>query len=59
VTISKGEKEVWVNCFCNTWRKNWQKEFILVFQLQNYRQKRETALKLGKNLHEKLFYSAK
>jgi hypothetical protein len=23
VTNSKGEKEVWVNCFCNTWRKNW------------------------------------
>ena len=30
VTNKKGEKEVWVNCFCNTWNKNWQKEILLV-----------------------------
>lgn len=26
----KGEKLVWVNCFCNTWDKNWKKELISV-----------------------------
>lgn len=30
VTNSKGEKEVWVNCFCDTWKKNWRKELIFV-----------------------------
>lgn len=25
---SKGEKEVWVNCFCNTWNSAWKKEII-------------------------------
>ncbi len=28
---SKGEKEVWVNCFCNTWDKNWRTNLIFVF----------------------------
>ncbi len=27
---SKGEKEVWVNCFCNTHNKNWKTERIVV-----------------------------
>jgi hypothetical protein len=26
----KGEKEVWINCFCHTWDTNWRKELILV-----------------------------
>ena len=26
----KGEKEVWINGFCNTWDKNWKTEIILV-----------------------------
>jgi hypothetical protein len=30
VTNDKGEKEVWINCFCDTWGKNWRKEQILV-----------------------------
>ena len=30
VVNSKGEKEVWINCFCNTWEKNWKNEIILV-----------------------------
>lgn len=30
VTNYKGEKEVWVNCFCDTWKKNWRKELIFV-----------------------------
>jgi len=30
VINSKGEKEVWVNCFCDTWKKNWRKELIFV-----------------------------
>ena len=28
---SKGEKEVWVNCFCNTWDENWRKSLVFVF----------------------------
>lgn len=27
---SKGEKEVWVNCFCNTHNLNWRTESIIV-----------------------------
>lgn len=27
---SKGEKEVWINCFCNTWDKNWKTNLIFV-----------------------------
>ena len=30
VVNKKGEKEVWVNCFCNTWNKNWRKEMLKV-----------------------------
>ncbi len=30
VTNEKGEKEVWVNCFCNTWDENWKKGLIFV-----------------------------
>jgi hypothetical protein len=30
ITNSKGEKEVWVNCFCNSWKKDWRKELIRV-----------------------------
>jgi len=30
VTNDKGEKVVWVNCFCDTWKKNWRKEVIFV-----------------------------
>ena len=30
VINSKGEKEVWVNCFCNTWNKNWKTYLIMV-----------------------------
>lgn len=31
VTNKKGEKEVWVNCFCRTWdTNNWKKEILLV-----------------------------
>ena len=29
-TNSKGEKEVWINCFCDTWNKNWKTELIMV-----------------------------
>ena len=28
VINSKGEKEVWINCFCDTWRKEWRKDFM-------------------------------
>jgi hypothetical protein len=28
VINEKGEKEVWVNCFCNSWDRNWKKEII-------------------------------
>lgn len=27
---SKGEKEVWVNCFCDTWNSDWKKDLIYV-----------------------------
>jgi hypothetical protein len=27
---SKGEKEVWVNCFCDAWNTDWKKELIIV-----------------------------
>lgn len=30
VTNNKGEKEVWVNYFCDTWNMNWKKEILLV-----------------------------
>lgn len=31
VTNKKGEKEVWVNCFCHTWDNNkWKKDILLV-----------------------------
>ncbi|MEX6690896.1 hypothetical protein QTN47_25530 [Danxiaibacter flavus] len=31
VTNKKGEKEVWVNCFCYTWdNKNWKTNILLV-----------------------------
>jgi hypothetical protein len=31
VTNKKGEKEVWVNCFCDTWRSDrWKTEIIIV-----------------------------
>lgn len=28
VINEKGEKEVWINCFCNSWDRNWKKEII-------------------------------
>ena len=27
---STGEKEVWINCFCDTWNKNWRKSIAIV-----------------------------
>jgi hypothetical protein len=27
---NKGEKEIWVNGFCNTWNKRWKEELIFV-----------------------------
>jgi hypothetical protein len=30
VINKKGEKEVWINCFCNTWDKNWREGLIIV-----------------------------
>lgn len=30
-TNEKGEKEIWVNCFCNTWDKNWKENLIFIF----------------------------
>jgi hypothetical protein len=30
VINDKGEKEVWINCFCNTFIKGWRKEIIMV-----------------------------
>ncbi|MFY9310383.1 MAG: hypothetical protein WAQ28_15160 [Bacteroidia bacterium] len=30
VINTKGEKEVWINCFCNTWEKDWKKEIVIV-----------------------------
>ncbi|SDD00270.1 hypothetical protein [Williamwhitmania taraxaci] len=30
ITNVKGEKEVWVNCFCATWNTDWRKDLILV-----------------------------
>ncbi|MDL2313262.1 hypothetical protein LJC68_10350, partial [Bacteroidales bacterium OttesenSCG-928-B11] len=27
---SKGEKEVWINCFCDTWGKNWKTNLVFV-----------------------------
>jgi hypothetical protein len=30
VTNSKGEKEVWINCFCDSWGKKWREELIFV-----------------------------
>ena len=32
VTNKKGEKEVWVNCFCDTWNSNKWKTDILVVE---------------------------
>jgi hypothetical protein len=29
-TNAKGEKEVWVNCFCSDWGMNWRTEIIMV-----------------------------
>jgi hypothetical protein len=29
-TNTKGEKEVWVNCFCRTWDNRWKKEIMYV-----------------------------
>jgi len=31
ITNEKGEKEVWINCFCHSWGENWRKELIFVF----------------------------
>ena len=30
VSNSKGEKEVWVNCFCRAGKRNWKKDLIFV-----------------------------
>lgn len=30
VTNAKGEKEVWVNCFCDDWDRKWQTEILSV-----------------------------
>jgi hypothetical protein len=30
VTNSKGEKEIWVNCFCDDWDKSWKREILVV-----------------------------
>ncbi len=30
VINSKGDKEVWVNCFCKTWNKTWKTNLIMV-----------------------------
>lgn len=30
VINSKGEKEVWVNCFCKTYKPNWKEETVVV-----------------------------
>jgi hypothetical protein len=30
VTNSKGEKEVWVNCFCDDWDKAWRTQIVMV-----------------------------
>lgn len=30
VINKNGEKEIWINCFCNTWDMNWRKELIIV-----------------------------
>ena len=30
VTNSKGEKEIWVNCFCDNWDKSWRTEILVV-----------------------------
>jgi hypothetical protein len=30
VVNGKGQKEVWVNGFCNTWDKQWKKEIVIV-----------------------------
>ena len=30
VTNKNGDKEVWVNCFCSTWGRNWQKVVLLI-----------------------------
>jgi len=30
ITNEKGEKEVWINCFCDSWGRNWREELILV-----------------------------
>ena len=27
---NKGEKVIWINCFCNDCNKNWKKEIIIV-----------------------------
>jgi hypothetical protein len=31
VTNRKGEKEVWVNCFCNTWDERWKTGILFVY----------------------------
>ena len=31
VINSEGHKEVWVNCFCNDFDKNWRNEMLIVF----------------------------
>jgi len=33
---SKGEKEIWVNLFCDTFNSNWKNEILVVFDGGNY-----------------------
>ncbi len=50
VINDKGEKEVWINCFCNSWGKNWRKEKIIVKDGGN------CYFNLKINLHTKNYY---
>lgn len=50
VINDKGEKEVWVNCFCDTWDSDWKKEIIEVLDGGN------CYFQMKINLTEKKYY---
>ena len=46
----KGEKEVWINCFCDTWNSDWKKEILDVLDGGN------CYFQMKINLTEKKYY---
>jgi hypothetical protein len=50
VIHENGEKEIWINCFCDHWDQDWQKKFIEVEDGGN------CYFQLKINLTKKIFY---